>query len=383
VANSSVVTIRVGAIIAAGLAIICFAIFSIGHGTRILKRTDVIETHFHRINGLQAGAPVSLAGVNIGAVQSIGFPDDPHADYVVVKLWIVDTDLPRVRSDSVAQIDTMGLLGDKYIEISGGNPQSQSLAPGQVLAAQDPVDLQALLQKPGIDKMMDNMVDIAQSLQSILGSIDKGHGILTELVKGSPNGTPPPLTLADLRTTFDNMNKLAVQMNVMLEKVNHGRGLAGAMMSDKTDGKKLLDEVQQAAVTMRDTAQKVNVLVDKFNRSNGAVQRLLTDQQYANRLLANMQTSLADMKDILRKIDKGQGSVGLAVNDPSLYYDAKNFLGGNGSIGWGVRMLNGFYSLTHPFNRPPATQQSSQSVATSPMNPNDPAAPQSSPSAAP
>src|ERR1700692_3669499 len=115
---------RVGAVIAGGLAIIGFAIFSIGHGARVLRRTDTIESHFHRIDGLQTGAPVSLSGVNIGAVASIRFPEDPHADYVIVKMWIVDADLARVRSDSVAQIDTMGLLGDKYVEITGGNPQS-------------------------------------------------------------------------------------------------------------------------------------------------------------------------------------------------------------------------------------------------------------------
>ncbi len=344
----------------------------------MLRRTDVIETHFHRINGLQTGAPVSLAGVNIGAVKSIGFPDDPHADYVIVKLWIVDADLARVRSDSVAQIDTMGLLGDKYIEITGGNPQSASLAPHAVLAAQDPVDLQALLQKPGVDKMMDDVIGIAQSMKSILDSLDKGHGILAELIKGG-NEKQQPLTLADLRTTFDNMNKLAVEMNTMLDKVNHGRGLAGAMLSDKTDGKKLLDEFETTANSMKDTSQKMSLLVDKFNQGNGAVQRLLGDQRYANQLLANMQTSLADMKDILRKIDDSQGSVGLAVNDPTLYYDAKNFLGGNGSIGWGVRMLNGLYSLTHPFSRPQATQP----IATSPMNAADPPAPQASASPAP
>src|SRR6202035_3398144 len=99
------------------------------------------------------------------------------------------------------------------------------------------------------------------------------------------------------------------------------------------------------------------------NKGNGTVGRLLSDQQYANQLLANMQTSLADMKDILRKIDDSQGSVGLAVNDPTLYYDAKNFLGGNGSIGWGVRMLNGVYSLTHPFSR----SSTAQPIAASPM----------------
>jgi phospholipid/cholesterol/gamma-HCH transport system substrate-binding protein len=376
VAKSTIVTIRVGALIAGGLAIICFAIFSIGHGTRMLQRTDTIETHFHRINGLQTGAPVALSGVNIGAVDSISFPADPHADYVVVRMWIVDTDLPRLRSDSVAQIATMGLLGDKYVEITGGNPRSASLAPNEILAAQDPVDLQALLQKAGAGDMIDNVIAISQSLKSILESIDKGDGILAELIKGEPKRPLPPLTLADLRTTFDNMNRLAVEMNTLLDKVNRGRGLAGAMLSDKTDGKKLLDEVETAANSMKETAMKMSLLVDRFNQGNGVVRRLLSDQQYANQLLANMQTSLADMKDILRKIDDGRGSVGLAVNDPSLYYDAKDFLGGNGSIGWGVRMLNGLYSLTHPF----AGASKAEPLAASPVSAAQMAAPQAAPS---
>jgi len=311
----------------------------------------MVETHFHRINGLQTGAPVALSGVNIGAVESIRFPEDPHADYVIVRMWIADADLPRVRVDSVAQIDTMGLLGDKFIEITGGNPQSRALAPHEVLASQDPFDFQALLQKQGVSQMIDNVMEISQSLKSILDSIDQGHGILAELVKGSAAGAQPPLTLADLRTTFDNLNTLAVQMNAMLVKVNQGRGLAGAMLSDKTNGKKLLDEVEATSISMKDTAVKMSLLVDRFSQGNGAAQRLLSDQQYANQLLGNMQTSLQDMKDILRKIDDGQGSVGLAVNDPSLYYEAKSFLGGNGSIGWGVRMLNGLYTVTHPFSR--------------------------------
>jgi hypothetical protein len=106
---------------------------------------------------------------------------------------------------------------------------------------------------------------------------------------------------------------------------------------------------------------------------------LLSDQKYADRLLANMQTSLAEMKDILQKIDEGRGSVGLAVNDPTLYYDAKNFLGGNGSIGWGVRMLNGIYSLTHPLSRPSATRP----IASSPMSAADSPPTQTSASPAP
>ena len=356
-ARSSVVTIRVGAIIAGGLAIICFAIFSIGHGTRLFKRTDTIEAHFHRINGLQTGAPVALSGVNIGAVDAIGFPDDPHADYVIVRMWIIDADLSRIRVNANAEINTMGLLGDKYIEITGGDPNSAAIEPGQVLSSQDPIDYQALLQKQGTSDMIANVMAISQSLRSILESIDKGHGILSELVKGEPNNAPPQLTLADLRKTFDNMNNLAAEMDVMLEKINRGEGLAGAMFSDKTNGQQLLADVKSAATSMRMTSEKVNQLVDRFNTANGAVQRLISDQQYANQLLSNLQTSVADLKEIARKINDGQGSVGLAVNDPSLYYEAKSFLGGGGSLGWGVKMLNGAYAVTHPFNRNIPTEQ--------------------------
>src|SRR5690242_2646290 len=184
------VTLRVGMVIAVALAIACFAIFSIGHGTRMFKRTDIIEAHFHRINGLQTGAPVELSGVNIGAIDSIGFPSDPHTDYVVVKMWIADAYMARVRVDAVAEINTMGLLGDKFIEITGGNPASAALGPGQVLASQDPIDYQALLQKQGTSDMVANMIEISQSLRSILDAIDKGHGLLAQIVRDGQNGQP-------------------------------------------------------------------------------------------------------------------------------------------------------------------------------------------------
>ena len=353
-ARSTVVTVRVGVFIAVALAIFCFAIFSIGHGTRLFRRTDTIETHFHRINGLQAGAPVALSGVNIGAVDSINFPSDPHADYVIVRMWINDSALARVRSNSTAQINTMGLLGDKFVEITGGDPAAPPIAPEQVLASQDPIDYQSLLQRQGTSDMIANLIEISQSMRSILDSIDKGHGILAELVKGEQNGQQN-FTLADIRKTFDNMNKLAAEMDEMVAKINRGQGLAGAMFSDKTNGQELLAQVESTAATMITASQKINQLVDRFNSSDGTIQRLITDQQYAKEMLGNLQSSLADMKEILRKINEGKGSVGLAVNDPALYNNAKYVLGNAASLGWGVRMLNGAYSLTHPFTKSTTT----------------------------
>jgi ABC-type transporter Mla subunit MlaD len=80
--------LRVGVLIAVGLALLAFAVLALGHGARLFCGGKLFEAHFQRINGLQTGAPVTLRGVRVGRVAEIEFPNEPDADYVVVQLWI-------------------------------------------------------------------------------------------------------------------------------------------------------------------------------------------------------------------------------------------------------------------------------------------------------
>ena len=105
------------------------------------------------------------------------------------------------------------------------------------------------------------------------------------------------------------------------------------MFSDKVNGKELLDDVQLAAVSMKTTTAKVDGLINRFNRAQGAVPRLFEDKQYGDDLLTNARQASSDLKEILRKVNSGQGSVGLAVNDPALYYEAKAMMAVTRSIG--------------------------------------------------
>jgi phospholipid/cholesterol/gamma-HCH transport system substrate-binding protein len=345
------VTVRVGALIAGAIAILCFAIFSIGHGSRFLRRTDFLQAHFQRINGLQTGAPVTLAGVRIGAVDSIRFPANPRADYVMVTMWIDDWAFDRVRTDSVAQISTIGLLGDKFVELTPGTPTAASVKPGAVIAARNPIDYAALLQKKGTSDLIANVMAITQSMRSLLQEVEKGHGLLAALIKGEP-GHPeePNLTLDDIRGAFASMERLSTQVNTMVGKINRGEGLAGAMLSNQVNGRRLLANVDRAAVSMNATSHKLDALIDRLNRAQGVVPRLLEDRQYANALLGNVQQSSEDLRRIMRKIDSGRGTIGLAVNDPALYNEAKRALAPQGSVGWGLRVMNAMYGLTHPFS---------------------------------
>ena len=72
---------------------------------------------FDNIGDLKPGAPVSMAGVNIGEVESIRF--DPK-DYKAAVTLRISNDYSQIPDDSDASIQTQGLLGGKYIGIGPG-----------------------------------------------------------------------------------------------------------------------------------------------------------------------------------------------------------------------------------------------------------------------
>jgi phospholipid/cholesterol/gamma-HCH transport system substrate-binding protein len=119
--------LRVGVLTAVSLAILA-----------AVKARYLVQ--FHHTNGLQVGAPVALTGVVIGTVEEMGFPRDVDAQYIVVHIRVDGDVAPRIRENSVASVRTLGLLGDKYIELSAGTAEAQPLPPGSIIASLDPID---------------------------------------------------------------------------------------------------------------------------------------------------------------------------------------------------------------------------------------------------
>lgn len=359
--KSRLIALRVGIVIALAIGLFCFSIFSIGYGSRYLRRTIPLQAHFARANGLQAGAPVSLGGVNIGAVSSISLPRDPDANYIVVRMWIEEAAFARLRTNSTACIRTMGLLGDKFVEITDGTRAAPRLAPGAVISSINPVDYEALLQKEGTQDVIGNLITISAELSTLLKSINEGHSLLGELVRGEPVPPGQQLTLADIRSTFTNVNSLAIEMDGVMRKINRGSGLMGAMFSDKFDGRRLLrnldgavTSVQTAAASVNGAGDSLNKFASEYERAQGALPRLFKDREFGDEIIANLRASSADLHEILAKLNSGRGTLGLAINDPQLYNNAAAFLGGSGP-GWGLRFFSLLYDVTHPFaNQEPA-----------------------------
>jgi len=347
--------------IAVGIAVLCFAIFQMGHGLTVFSSTETIEAHFHRINGLQKGAPVALSGVNIGNVDDISFPAAPSATYVIVTLKIASEAAARVKADSVAQISSMGLLGDKFVELSAGAPTAPSAAPGSILAARDPIDYEALIQQQGTDEMLVNLISISGTLRKLLENIANGNSILAQLVNGQNVPPDKRLTLESIQEALANVSELSYQLDKIMMRVDNGTSIAGALLSDKYDGRSFVQNLQQMTLSVRNTSDRINHVMARYDNAHGLLPQMMENQELGTDVLGNLRSSSRDLKDILQKIDTSQGTAGMLVNDPTLYIELREILEDGG--GWGIRFVRSFYTLTHPWAAPvPSTPV--QSIST-------------------
>ncbi len=366
--------LRVGIVMVLGIAILAAAIFSIGGGLRWLSGSEELRARFQRVNGLQVGSPVYLSGVNIGSVAAIQFPPDRRANYVVVRLRIEANAVERVRTDSVAKIESLGLLGDKFLLLTAGSPNAPSIEANALIRSQDPVNYAALLQARGTGDLVANVLAISSSMRQLLDSVNEGHGILAELIKGPSNPQEKTLTLASMRATLDNLQKLTARLEVAVDRVDRGEGVIGAMLSPENNGKRMVANISSAAESMRtaaarfgETSLQLHDLVARMDRANGLLPQLMQDQNYAGRVMSNLRRSSDDMREVLDKINGRQGTLGLLINDPSLYDKTTNLVSASG---WGFSLFRSAYSLSHPFNTtaspsyaPPPSEQLNYSPA--------------------
>jgi phospholipid/cholesterol/gamma-HCH transport system substrate-binding protein len=344
--------LRVGIVMIIGIAILATAIFSIGGGLRFLRGTRELTMHFQHINELRPGAPVYLSGVNIGSVSSVQFPGDRRANYVIVRASIDGNALARVRTDSVAKIESLGLLGDKFLLLTTGSPDAPSADPNALLKTQDPLNYQSLLQARGTGDLVANVIAISSSLREIMETFNQGNGLLAQLIKGSSDPNER-LTLASFTRALNSIQTLTNRLDLTVDRVNHGQGVIGEMLSPETNGRRVVTNIADAADSLRSASARLDQtsielgdLVGRINHANGLLPQLVEDQKYAGEVMSNLRRSSNDMLEVMDKINSRQGTLGLMVNDPTLYNNATNLVGASG---WGFSLLKGMYSLSHPF----------------------------------
>jgi phospholipid/cholesterol/gamma-HCH transport system substrate-binding protein len=138
--------LKVGIFVFIGLAILVVFVLSIG-GFKTWRSGYRVNLIFNFVNGVKLGAPVRFAGVDVGEVKKINLQHKPQQNHtnVCLEVWIRDT--VHLPADSTVWINTLGLLGEKYVEIMPGKDYANTIKENQFLVGVDPVASQELYSK--------------------------------------------------------------------------------------------------------------------------------------------------------------------------------------------------------------------------------------------
>ena len=137
---------RLGAFIVLTLAVLAAGVFFIGSKEYLFGSTYELKAQFDNVAGLAAGANVLVGGVTSGTVESIALPHKPGQKVTVV-MKLDRSTREIVKKDSVASIETEGLLGNQYLAISSGSEGQADVKNGDLIGSVPPLVIGDMLER--------------------------------------------------------------------------------------------------------------------------------------------------------------------------------------------------------------------------------------------
>ncbi|MGA2890041.1 MAG: MlaD family protein [Terracidiphilus sp.] len=222
---------RLGAFIVLTLAILAAGVFIIGSKEYLFSSTYQLRAQFDNVSGLAAGADVQVGGVHSGTVLSIELPHKP-GEQVTVVMDLDKSTHEIIKRDSVASIETAGVLGNQFMDISFGSTGQAEVANGEIIQSEPPLEMSDLFKKTsGIldsSQLAINNATLATAhLNSVSAKIDSGQGTIGALVNDKQLYSNLERTTARLQTTMIQAQTGVTDFQENMEALKHNFLLNG------------------------------------------------------------------------------------------------------------------------------------------------------------
>ncbi|MEZ5359556.1 MAG: MlaD family protein [Candidatus Zixiibacteriota bacterium] len=275
----------VGIVMTIALAAMLYSSFR-GGGTSIFETKGQLYAYFQNVNGLVNGAPVWLGGIEVGNVKSVEFVNLDEMRRIKATFTVRHAVWEFLTEDTKVQLGTIGLLGDKYVEVIPGTKGLPVIKEGSELP---------VLQQTGLDAMTAKAPGMIDSVDSLLTGM---KDIATRIAEGK--GTAG-------RIVNDSM--LYVNLVGALEQTTNV--LAG-----------IQKEQAQILAKLSSTMDNTDKITAQIESGEGTVGKMLYDKE----LYEKLASSGGHIDSILAKIDRGDGSAGALINDAQLYEEVRNLV---------------------------------------------------------
>ncbi len=319
--------LKSGVFIVFALLFFAGGILLMGEKTKFFIPKGKLSVIMNDVAGLKVGAPVWLAGVDVGIVTAIHFEKPHRTNEVEIILQIERGALKKISKDSVISVKTRGLMGEKYVDITPSRYLVQ--VPETRLYGTSITKLDDVMQKAGnafekldqsLDKMnkgegtlgrfasdtklYDNLVSLTAELNGFAKTANSGKGTLGKLNKS--------------REPYDRLMAILNKADATLKDIQTAEGTVSKLLHDR----QLYDKMVALADQSKEAADDVRELKKRLTSPDGTFGKLLGDRELYDKgiaLLERADSSVKAFEEVANRLNEGEGSAGKLINDRVLY----------------------------------------------------------------
>jgi phospholipid/cholesterol/gamma-HCH transport system substrate-binding protein len=277
--------IKLGAFVLSGLVLFFVAIIFIGKQGTVFSKTFTVSAVFKNVEGLKGGDAVWLSGVRIGIVKDVRIVEEGK---VVVSMSLREKQNEFIRKDATANIGSDGLVGNKIVVIRPGT-SAQIIQDDDTINSFSPTDTQELF---NIAKDVGvNTKIITADLKLITAKLNKGEGIVGELIHEGQLSSEVRQLINSLKMASQNTNRATADLQAMMHDINTGDGLLARLIHDSSyvdTFDRTMSNVKEVGENSRVISNNLKDIIRKMDNDNNAIGVLLADTTFAKKLKATL-----------------------------------------------------------------------------------------------
>jgi phospholipid/cholesterol/gamma-HCH transport system substrate-binding protein len=254
-----------------------------------------IKTVFPDVAGLKEGAPVRVAGVEVGTVTGVEF----SGDRVEVVMEVLKENRPRITNTSFATLGSVSLLGEAAVDITSSSSGMPIPDWGYVRARRPTASLGSVADSAtaGLEEATALMKDLRAG-RGTLGRLFTDEALYRELTGLVTSAEAVAGNLnQSLEASLENLQAVTA-------RIRAGEGSLGKLLNDES-----------VAASMKSATANLDSFTGRINRGEGTLGQLATNQELYNRM-----SSVSDRLDkVVAALQQGEGTAGQLLRDKQLY----------------------------------------------------------------
>ena len=282
----------VGFLFVAALTILIWGIMYL-KGTEMFRNRMIIYAVYDKVNGLVPANPVTINGLKVGQVKSLSFSKENPRKIIAV-LYINNADYP-IPVNSVARIYSADLMGSKEIDIVLGDSPVM-LKNGDTLVSATEATLG--------ESVNQQLAPLKVKAENLISSIDTLATVMNHLLnKNTRNDLVE--AIEHVKETLENLAHTTMNLDTL-------------MSSQRNNLARIINNVESISSNLKKNNDKITNILENFSDVSDSIAKANIPATFSQ-----VNKTLADLDAVIGKINRGEGSLGLLVNDQKLYNEVE------------------------------------------------------------